>query len=459
MEALYSVAPPASTAPLVVGLLVGLALLYQTWTRSFLQTYFKYPPRLTKLPSPEPSLEHEETIAVSKEPDYPADWWTGSSTYELERRAIFSKHWLCLSHRSQFSKPGDYHTFTVAGYPIFLILGKDGALRAFHNVCRHRAYPVTRKDRGSSTVLGCRYHGWSYNSLGQLIKAPHFDGVAGFDRAQNALFAVHTFTCRAGFVFVNLDASLTVPLPEVELLDAFVGSREIALRSRWEGGQTVEGQVNWKLMRISESLIDNEGIRSAGSQRRFSSWLLNRLGVSQEGSASLNVFPITAVKTIERTGYWYTLTCIPVSVQKTSFRLDLYSSSSSSSSSNSSSSTRISEAETIAQETTNRLRKMIAELETAYRSYLEDTRYNSTTPITIKVDTSVPISSACVTPQSAAKDVAVLDALRAHLKLERQQGAELFPAMRKPRKNARFEQAEQLCKELDCVDRGPDMSW
>lgn len=268
MEALYSVAPPASTAPLVVGLLVGLALLYQTWTRSFLQTYFKYPPRLTKLPSPEPSLEHEEAIAVSKEPDYPADWWTGPSTYELERRAIFSKvnppslitfklypryltpqtqHWLCLSHRSQFSKPGDYHTFTVAGYPIFLILGKDGALRAFHNVCRHRAYPVTRKDRGSSTVLGCRYHGWSYNSLGQLIKAPHFDGVAGFDRAQNALFAVHTFTCRAGFVFINLDASLTVPLPEVELLDAFVGSREIALRSRWEGGQTVEGQVNWKL--------------------------------------------------------------------------------------------------------------------------------------------------------------------------------------------------------------------
>ncbi|RAH66673.1 putative iron-sulfur cluster-binding protein [Aspergillus aculeatinus CBS 121060] len=446
MEALYSVAPPASTAPLVVGLLVGLALLYQTWTRSFLQTYFKYPPRSTKLPSPEPSLEHEETIAVSKEPDYPADWWTGSSTYELERRAIFSKHWLCLSHRSQFSKPGDYRTFTVAGYPIFLILGKDGALRAFHNVCRHRAYPVTRKDSGSSTVLGCRYHGWTYNSLGQLIKAPHFDGVAGFDRAQNALFAVHTFTSRAGFVFVNLDASLTVPPPEVELLDAFVGSREVALQSRWEGGQTVEGQVNWKLMKIAESLIDNEGTRSVGSQRRFGSWLLNRLGVLQEGSASLKVFPITAVKTIERTGYWYTLTCIPVSAQKTSFRLDLYSSSSS---------TRFSEAETIAQETTNQLRKTIAELETAYRSYLEDTRYNSTTPITVKTGCAIIISDDILIGMQEA----VLDALKAHLKLERQQGAEVFPAMRKPRENARFEQAEKLCKELDCVDQGPDMSW
>ncbi|OJJ97497.1 hypothetical protein ASPACDRAFT_123407 [Aspergillus aculeatus ATCC 16872] len=439
MEALYSVAPPASTTPLVVGLLVGLALLYQTWTRSFIQTCFEYLPRQIKLPSPESTLEHEEIIAVSKEPDFSADWWTGSSTYELERRAIFSKHWLCLSHRSQFSKPGDYHALTVAGYPVFLILGKDGELRAFHNVCRHRAYPVTRKDRGSSTVLGCRYHGWSYNSLGQLIKAPHFDGVAGFDRAQNALFAVHTFTSRAGFVLVNLDTSLKVPPPEVELLDAFVGSREIALRSRWEGGQTVEGQVNWKLsVRIAESLIDTEGIRSLGSQRRFPSWLLNRLGVSQEGSASMTVFPITAVKAIDRKGYWCTLTCIPVSAQKTSFRLDLYSSSSSSSS-------MISEAKAITQETTNRLQKTIAELETAYRSCLEDT------------------SSACVTLQPTAKDAgmqqAVLDALKTHLKLERQQGAEVFPAMRKPRENARFEQAEKLCKELDCVDRGPDMSW
>ncbi|PYI22654.1 ISP domain-containing protein [Aspergillus violaceofuscus CBS 115571] len=434
MEASYSVAPPALTTPLVVGLLVGLALLYQTWTHPLLQTYFKYTPRHTKLPSPEPSLEHEEIIAISKEPDYPANWWTGANTYELERRAVFSKHWLCLSHRSQFSKLGDYHAFTVAGFPIFLILGKDGELRAFHNVCRHRAYPVTRKDRGSSTVLGCRYHGWSYNSLGQLIKAPHFDGVTGFDRAQNALFAVHTFTSRAGFVFVNLDANLTVPPPEVGLLDEF------APRSRWEGGQTVEGQVNWKLLRVAESLIEQESIRSAGIQRKFLCWLLDRLGLSKEGDESISVFPITTVQTIERTAYWFTLTCIPVSAQRTSFRLDLYSSSSSS--------TRVSETEAIAQETANQLQKTVAELETEYRFNLENTRYDSTGRAkTISDNTLIGMQQA------------VLDALKAHLKLERQQGVEVFPAMRKPRENARFEQAEQLCKELDCVDRGQDMSW
>ncbi|PYH82251.1 iron-sulfur cluster-binding protein, partial [Aspergillus uvarum CBS 121591] len=434
MEASCSVAPPALSTPLVVGLLVGLALLSQTWTRSFLQTGFKYPLRQTKLLPPEVFPEPEEPIAIGKESEYPADWWTGVSTYELERRAVFSKHWLCLSHRSQFSKPGDYHAFTVAGFPIFLILGKDGKLRAFHNVCRHRAYPVTRKDRGSSTVLGCRYHGWSYNSLGQLIKAPHFDGVTGFDRAQNALFAVHTFTSRAGFVFVNLDANLTVPPPEVGLLDEFAGSGEIAPRSRWEGRQTVEGQVNWKLLRVAESLIEKGSIRSAEIQRKFPFWLLDRLGHAQEGDESISVFPITTVKTIERTAYWFTLTCIPVSAQRTSFRLDLYNSSSSSSS------TRVSETEAIAQEAANQLQKIVAELETAYRSNLENTRILS--------------DDILIGTQQA-----VLDALKAHLKLERQQGTEVFSAMRKPRENARLAQAEQLCKELDCVDRGQDMSW
>ena len=53
-----------------------------------------------------------------------------------------------------FHKPGDYFKLESAGIPFILIMGKDGSVQAFHNVCRHRAYPVVTKDAGSSTILG-----------------------------------------------------------------------------------------------------------------------------------------------------------------------------------------------------------------------------------------------------------------------------------------------------------------
>jgi phenylpropionate dioxygenase-like ring-hydroxylating dioxygenase large terminal subunit len=154
---------------------------------------------------------------------------------------------LCLSHRSRFAKAGDYQSYEVSGFPIFLILGKDGKVRAFHNVCRHRAYTVTKKDCGSSSVLGCRYHGWSYNTYGELTKAPHFDDLPGFDRSQNGLFSIHTVTNEAGFVFVNLEASPTVSSTDTSLLDVFVSRTGLGPRSKWVTGQTIEGLFNWKM--------------------------------------------------------------------------------------------------------------------------------------------------------------------------------------------------------------------
>ena len=162
--------------------------------------------------------------------------------------------WLYTSHSTRFNKPGDYQSFTIAGFPIFLILGKDGKIRAFHNVCRHRAYTVTKKESGSSLVLGCRYHGWSYNAYGSLTKAPHFDKVPGFDKSQNGLFEIHTLVSKYGFVFVNLRAGVEIPEGHFEGLDEFV---ETTSRNRfgimnspstlvWARSQTIDGNFNWK---------------------------------------------------------------------------------------------------------------------------------------------------------------------------------------------------------------------
>lgn len=156
-----------------------------------------------------------------------------------------------MTHISRFQKPGDYRTFEVAGFSFLVILGKDKQLRAFHNVCRHRAYAVTKKECGSSTVLGCRYHGWSYDTKGRLIKAPEFDNVPGFDKEANALWEV-ALEVRQSLLFVNLDAGK----PTRDLaLDGFEGLLgkwrvpEMRCISDWK----FEATFNWKLLGLADA--------------------------------------------------------------------------------------------------------------------------------------------------------------------------------------------------------------
>jgi phenylpropionate dioxygenase-like ring-hydroxylating dioxygenase large terminal subunit len=94
---------------------------------------------------------------VELEKTLPAKWYIDPDQFELEKRAIFAKTWHLVTHKSRFDKPGSYVSTTIAGFPIFLSLGKDGQIKAYHNVCRHRASPVIQKEAGSQLVVGCAY--------------------------------------------------------------------------------------------------------------------------------------------------------------------------------------------------------------------------------------------------------------------------------------------------------------
>lgn len=93
----------------------------------------------------------------------PASWYTSRAMYELERRAIFSKKWLLVTHTLRFPEVGSYVKISEAGYTFFLIKDRQGQIRAHHNVCRHRAYPIIEKNSGKASVLACKYHGKIYN--------------------------------------------------------------------------------------------------------------------------------------------------------------------------------------------------------------------------------------------------------------------------------------------------------
>lgn len=181
-------------------------------------------------------------------------------------------------HSSRFNKPGDYFKLEIAGFPFILIMGKDRTVNGFHNVCRHRAYPIVKKEFGSSTVLGnkpffitlqslrnsdsgagCRYHGWSYDTSGNLIKAPGFENITNFDKSANGLFKVMTYTTRQGLIFVNFDAR-----PDCTPFNDFYKGLEDELDemkfSNFEYVESFEldGEFNWKTLSEYRRLTSGE---------------------------------------------------------------------------------------------------------------------------------------------------------------------------------------------------------
>src|SRR5262249_30182300 len=128
--------------------------------------------------------------------------YTDPALYELERTRIFGRTWQPVGRLEQVRNAGDYFTSSVAGTPIVVVRDRAGGLRAFYNVCRHRAGPVAVGCRTRQS-LTCRYHGWTYGLDGCLLNTPEFDGVVGFDKKDSGLLplSVDTF---GPIVFVHM---------------------------------------------------------------------------------------------------------------------------------------------------------------------------------------------------------------------------------------------------------------
>ncbi|KAJ5791945.1 uncharacterized protein N7518_008956 [Penicillium psychrosexuale] len=182
----------------------------------------------------------------------PSSWYSSQDIHELERRAIFCRKWLLITHKLRFPKTGDWLRYDIAGYAFILVKDREGNVNAFHNVCRHRAFPVVTEEGGTSRIFSCQYHGWSYGLNGKLAKAPGYQEVEGFDKSKNGLLPIHVHIDVNGFIWVNLDAS---EKPEISWEDDFKG---IDLQPRFTGFNfedydfdntgEMSGEYNWKVM-------------------------------------------------------------------------------------------------------------------------------------------------------------------------------------------------------------------
>lgn len=139
----------------------------------------------------------------------PATYYHDERWFELEREAIFKRAWLQIGHACELPEPGSYivREIEVARASVIIARGKDGEIRAFHNVCTHRGTQlVAPGSSGRSATFSCPYHRWTFGNDGRLLSAPDFERFYIEDKARCRLPRVSVDTC-AGLIFVNLDPS------------------------------------------------------------------------------------------------------------------------------------------------------------------------------------------------------------------------------------------------------------
>ncbi len=168
----------------------------------------------------------------------PARLFTEPAAFDFERREILARAWRCIGREDEVALPGRF----LVEDGIAVVRGDDLVLRAFHDVCRHRATPILEAPCGRVRELRCPYHGWTYDLSGLLRRAPGAHST--LDLPAHGLFPA-SVACFQGFVFVRgdvapKDAELPLRSAPPWLVETPLGALVRAHRS------TYEVHANWK---------------------------------------------------------------------------------------------------------------------------------------------------------------------------------------------------------------------
>ena len=163
-----------------------------------------------------------------------------------ERERLYLKLPLFLTMSCRLREEGDYFADEIAGVPVLAVRGREGTLRAFANICRHRGAPVAQ-GCGRTRKFSCPYHGWTYGLDGKLKGIPDERSFAGVDKDRNGLLPLPVGE-RHGMIFLRL-----APGEPLEIdVDAFLaglgddfGGYDFKSYSFF-ASQTLTPRINWK---------------------------------------------------------------------------------------------------------------------------------------------------------------------------------------------------------------------
>ena len=180
--------------------------------------------------------------------------------FEEELRRLFYRVWVFVGHESEVTQPGDYKTTFIGRQPVIMTRHTSGQIFVLFNRCAHRGAVVCREERGRSKEFRCIYHGWVYDTSGELIGVPYQAGYGeDFKTEALGLGRVARVDSYRGFVFGCL-------APEGESLETYLGPAkryiDVILDRAPEGAVEVTKGVqkyayrgNWKLQ--LENFVDS----------------------------------------------------------------------------------------------------------------------------------------------------------------------------------------------------------
>jgi phenylpropionate dioxygenase-like ring-hydroxylating dioxygenase large terminal subunit len=185
----------------------------------------------------------------------PAWSYDSDEVMALENELVFRRNWLLVGHVSQIPEPGDFMTLDVADERALVVRGRDGEVRAFHNLCRHRGSRVVAKGSGNcGAVITCPFHGWSYALDGRLQGVPFPKSFGQLDRTTLGLKPLGQEIWH-GMVFIRFKGhgpSIAETLAPIEAEVAPYHLEEMRpLGAPWR----MEFEANWK----ATVDVDNEG--------------------------------------------------------------------------------------------------------------------------------------------------------------------------------------------------------
>jgi choline monooxygenase len=162
-------------------------------------------PRDSAQPAPMPaSLQHFDRDPLRSR-SMPGRYYYDPGIWEREKQAIFHRTWQYVAHRAMLPTPGSYIVREIAGQSVLLLQDRDGRIRAFFNVCQHRAHRLLEGEgRLNAAIITCPYHAWAYDLAGTLRSARGSDKMVDFDKTAFSLEPVRLDSF-LGFLFVNLD--------------------------------------------------------------------------------------------------------------------------------------------------------------------------------------------------------------------------------------------------------------
>lgn len=182
----------------------------------------------------------------------PLSWYRDPLIHEEERR-LFLTLPRPLAGSTQLANPHDYLVRESMGLSVLLTRDGDGQVHAFLNYCRHRgAEPA--KGCGNSRRFSCPYHGWTYDTRGQLVAMPLADRNETLDYGKLGLVELPCEE-RHGLVWVILTPGLPIDIAaHLGAVDGQLAQQGLDRMHYFPALQMAPVAANWKC--IGEGIVE-----------------------------------------------------------------------------------------------------------------------------------------------------------------------------------------------------------